>query len=62
MVKTKKAFTLIELLVVVVIIGVLAIALVPKIASTQLRTRDAKRKTDFTAITQAIELYKNDNG
>jgi len=58
----KKAFTLIEMLIVIVIIGILAAALVPRLQDVQGRARDTKRKADITQLTNAISLYKLDSG
>lgn len=58
---TKKAFTLIEMLIVIVIIGILAAALVPRLVSVQGRARDTKRKADLSQIGSALAIYKTDN-
>jgi len=58
----KKTFTLIEMLIVVVIIGILAAALIPRLQSVQARARDTKRKADLHQIATAMEIYKEDNG
>ncbi len=57
----RKSFTLIEMLIVIVIIGILAAALVPRLTSVQGRARDTKRKADLRQIAQALEIYKGDN-
>ena len=57
-----KAFTLIEMLIVIVIIGILAAALVPRLQSIQWRARDTQRKTDLRTIYNANEIYFVDNG
>lgn len=58
---TKKAFTLIEMLIVIVIIGILAAALVPRLISVQGRARDTKRKADLSQLGSALAIYKTDN-
>ena len=58
---TRKAFTLIEMLIVIVIIGILAAALVPRLQAVQGRARDTKRLTDFKQIQDALEIYYIDN-
>ena len=54
-------FTLIEIMVVVVIMGILAALLVPKLVG---RTDDARiiaAKLDIATVMQALKLYKLDN-
>ncbi|HEY6096243.1 MAG TPA: type II secretion system major pseudopilin GspG [Gallionellaceae bacterium] len=54
-------FTLIEVMVVIVILGVLAALIVPKVMG---RTDDARitaAKQDIASISQALKLYKLDN-
>lgn len=60
--KGKDAFTLIEMLVVVVVIGILAAALIPRLQWWQERARDMKRKVDINTIANALMIYKEDNG
>jgi len=55
-------FTLIEVMVVVVILGILAAIVVPKIMSRPEQARLVKVKQDITAIQSALDLYKLDNG
>ncbi len=49
------------MLIVIVIIGILAAALVPRLTSVQERARDTKRKTDLRNIYNALEIYFVDN-
>lgn len=60
--KRLRAFTLIELLIVVAIIGILAVALVPRITGSTTTARDAARTADLAQISTGLELYYNDNG
>ncbi len=59
---SRKAFTLIEMLIVIVIIGILAAALVPRLQSVQARARDSKRKVDLRTIANANEIHRFDYG
>ena len=59
---SNKGFTLIELMVVVVILGILATFLIPKIMSRPDEARVIKAKNDIKAIESALKLYKLDNG
>lgn len=60
--KKSKGFTLIELLIVITIIGILAVALVPKISQGPARARDVQRKADMHNIASALELHYADHG
>ena len=59
--KKQSGFTLLELLIVIVIIGILALIIVPGLASGPKRARDAQRKSDLRAVKNALETYYNDN-
>ena len=50
------------MLIVVVIIGILAAALIPRLQSVQGRARDTKRKADLSQIGSALAVYKSDFG
>ena len=60
--KKQTGFTLIEVMVVVVILGILAAIIVPKIMSRPEQARIIKVKQDILAIQSALDLYKLDNG
>lgn len=54
-------FTLIEVLVVVVILGILAVVVVPKFMDKPDEARVARAKQDVQALVTALNLYKLDN-
>lgn len=60
--KTQRGFSLIEIMVVVVILGILAAIVVPKLMSRPDEARVVKAKQDVLAIQSALDLYKLDNG
>jgi general secretion pathway protein G len=60
--KRSSGFTLIEVMVVVVILGILAALIVPKIMSRPEQARIVKVKQDILAVQSALDLYKLDNG
>ncbi len=55
-------FTLIEVMVVMVILGILAAIVVPKLMSRPDQARIVKVKQDINSIQNALDLYKLDNG
>jgi general secretion pathway protein G len=55
-------FTLIEIMVVVLILGLLAALVVPKIVGRTDDARVTKAKADIKAIESALNLFKIDNG
>lgn len=57
-----RAFTLIELLIVITIIGILAVALIPRLTGGPARARDAQRMGDLQQIATALEFYADDVG
>jgi general secretion pathway protein G len=54
-------FTLIEIMVVVVIIGILASVVVPRIMDNPDKARVAKAKNDIRALESALDIYRLDN-
>jgi general secretion pathway protein G len=60
--KSQSGFSLIEIMVVIVILGILASLVVPKIMSRPDEARIVKVKQDILSIQNALDLYKLDNG
>ncbi|CAG2133227.1 Type II secretion system protein G [Cupriavidus yeoncheonensis] len=56
-----RGFTLIEIMVVIVILGVLAALVVPKIMSRPDEARIVAARQDISSIMQALKLYRLDN-
>ncbi len=54
-------FTLIEVMVVIVILGVLAALVVPRVMSRPDEARVVAAKQDIASLMQALKLYKLDN-
>jgi type II secretion system protein G len=56
-IKKQGGFTLLELLIVIVIIGILALLIIPNITSAPKKARDTQRKTDITTVRKGLEEY-----
>jgi len=61
-VRAARGFTLIEVLVVVVILGILAGLIVPRIMDRPDQARVVAARNDINAIMNALKLYRLDNG
>jgi len=60
--KKLPAFTLIELMVVIVILGILAVIVIPRIAQRPEDARVIKAKVEISNLEQTLQLYYLDNG
>src|SRR4030042_1115071 len=58
----RNGFTLIELLIVVVILGLLATIIMPRILNRPEQVRRVKAKIDIRNIESALALFKTDTG
>ena len=58
----KKWFTLIEMLIVIVIIGILAAVLIPRMVGAQAKARNTSRMVAVQQISNALIRYQGDNG
>ncbi len=58
---SQQGFTLLEIMVVVVILGIMAALMVPKIMSSPDAARVIAAKQDIASLMQALKLYRLDN-
>ncbi len=56
-----RGFTLIEVMIVVVILGILAALVVPKVINRPDEARVAAARQDIASLMQALKLYRLDN-
>jgi general secretion pathway protein G len=57
-----RGFTLIEIMIVIVILGILAWQVVPRIMGKPEEARRLKAKMDISSLETALKMYKLDNG
>jgi general secretion pathway protein G len=57
-----RGFTLIELMVVVIILGILALYIGPKIMGEPEKAKRVKARMDIASLETALKMYKLDNG
>ena len=60
--RDSRGFTLIEIMVVIIILGILAVYIGPKIMGRPGQAKQVKAKVDISALESALKLYKLDNG
>ena len=59
--RASRGFTLIEVMVVIVILGVLAALVVPRVMNRPDEARAVAARQDIAAVMQALKLYRLDN-
>ena len=60
--RSSRGFTLLELMVVIVIIGVLAALIAPKILDRVVQAKITAAQSDINTLMNALKIYKLDNG
>lgn len=60
--KLSLGFTLVELIIVMAILGIMATLVAGNYLTSARRSRDARRKSDLSMISKALEMYYNDYG
>jgi len=61
-IKQQAGFSLLELMVVIVILGILATMVIPNVFSNRDKAERQKVVSDLTALENALEMYRLENG
>jgi len=59
MVNNRRAFSLVELIIVIVVLGIMAMIVMPKFANSADDAREKALATDHGSVSRQIELYKH---
>lgn len=59
---SKRGFTLIEIMLVVIIIGILAALIMPRLGGRSEQAKQARAKADISSVSVALGLYELDIG
>jgi len=57
-----RGFTIVEMMIVVVILGIMAMIVVPKFGASADESRESALAVDFSSACRQIELYKHQHG
>jgi len=60
--RNANGFTLIEIMVVIIILGILAMYVAPKLMGRPEEAKQVRSRMDIAALETALKLYKLDNG
>ncbi len=60
--KSRRGFTLIELMIVIIVIAILALIVIPKLASASVKAKESTMKANLGMIRNALEQFQGDTG
>lgn len=60
--KSRRGFTLIELMIVIIVIAILALIVIPKLASASRKAKESSMRANLNMIRNALEQFQSDTG
>jgi type II secretion system protein G len=60
--KTRRGFTLIELMIVIIVIAILALIVIPKLASASRKAKESTMRANLNMVRNALEQFQSDTG